>query len=43
MRVHFLRNSSLRWYLILLHKKDTDQVIVGIRLLVDVIGKESDF
>lgn len=43
MRVHFLRNSSFRWCLILLHKKDTDQPTVGIRLLVDVIGKESDF
>lgn len=43
MRVHFLRNSSFRRCLILLHKKDTDQPIVGIRVLVDVIGKESDF
>lgn len=39
MRVHFLRNSSFRWCLILLHRRDTDQPTVGIRLLVDVIGK----
>ena len=39
MGVNFLRNSSFRWCLILLHRRDTDQPIVGIRLIVDVIGK----